>query len=140
MIQDHSLEVIMFSPGYLQTGQSSTAWVGFLILAVLLLVLILWSLNCRKTDQAAEPSEASVQVLRETTPDDLVARVLNDAGITTFEDLARANAADIQKALHAAGLQMINPEGWIEQASLAARGDWEALERLQDELKGGRKK
>ena len=82
-------------------------------------------------------------------PDDLVklegigpkvARVLNDAGITTFEALARASAADIQKALNAAGLQMMNPEGWIEQASLAARGDWEALERLQDELKGGRKK
>jgi len=82
-------------------------------------------------------------------PDDLVklegigpkvARVLNDAGITTFEALARANVADIQKALNAAGLQMMNPAGWIEQASLAAKGDWEGLERLQGELKGGGKK
>jgi large subunit ribosomal protein L17 len=83
-----------------------------------------------------------------TMPDDLiklegigpnVARVLNDAGITTFESLAHANAADIQKTLNAAGLQMMNPEGWIEQAELAAKGDWEGLERLQGELKGGRK-
>jgi hypothetical protein len=33
----------------------------------------------------------------------------------------------------------MNPEGWIEQASLAAKGDWDGLERLQGELKGGRK-
>jgi hypothetical protein len=46
----------------------------------------------------------------------------------------------VQKTLNAAGLQMMNPEGWIEQANLAANGDWEGLKRLQDELKGGRKK
>ena len=84
-----------------------------------------------------------------SVPDDLVrlegigpkvARVLNDAGITTFAGLAGANAADIQKILSAAGLQMMNPEGWIEQAVLAAKGDWAALEKLQGELKGGRRK
>lgn len=69
-----------------------------------------------------------------------VAKVLNDAGITTFAALAHANPADIQKLLSTAGLQMMNPEGWIEQAKLAAQGDWVRLEQLQGELKGGRRK
>jgi hypothetical protein len=35
---------------------------------------------------------------------------------------------------------MMSPEGWIEQADLAAQEDWEGLEKLQTELKGGRRK
>ncbi len=68
-----------------------------------------------------------------------VVKVLNEAGISTFADLAGAKAADVQKALDAAGLQMMDPKGWISQAKLAAKGDWEGFEKLQGELKGGRK-
>jgi predicted flap endonuclease-1-like 5' DNA nuclease len=68
-----------------------------------------------------------------------VARVLNEAGILSFAELARADTAKVQMALNAAGLQMMNPEGWIEQARLAARGDLEGLRKLQEEQKGGRK-
>lgn len=68
-----------------------------------------------------------------------VAKVLNEAGISSFADLAGAKAADVQKALDAAGLQMMDPKGWISQAKLAAKGDWEGFEKLQGELKGGRK-
>ncbi len=68
-----------------------------------------------------------------------VAKVLNEAGISSFADLAGAKAADVQKALDAAGLQMMDPKGWISQAKLAAKGDWEGFEKLQVELKGGRK-
>ena len=67
-----------------------------------------------------------------------VTTVLNDAGIFTFEELAKANVADVQKVLDAAGLQMMDPEGWISQAKLAAEGDWDGFEKLQDKLKGGR--
>ena len=72
-------------------------------------------------------------------PDDLVrlegigpkvAKVLHDSGITTFAALANANPAEIQKTLSAAGLQMMNPESWIEQSALAAKGDWAGLEKL----------
>jgi LPXTG-motif cell wall-anchored protein len=85
----------MFSPGYLQTGQNSTGWVWFVILAVLLLVLIIWWFNRRKADRVAVRSETPVQAQRETPPDDLVklegigpkvARVLNEAGITSRQD------------------------------------------------------
>ena len=69
-----------------------------------------------------------------------VVKVLKESGITTFEELARAKPADVQKILNQAGLQMMNPEGWIEQAKAAAKGDWKKFEKLQDELKGGRKK
>lgn len=100
------------------------------------------------------PHEAPVvtpvhEIARPAVPDDLVrlegigpkvARILNDAGITTFAALAAANPVDIQKTLSAAGLQMMNPEGWIEQAALAANGDWAGLEKLQSELKGGRRR
>ncbi len=68
-----------------------------------------------------------------------VAKVLSDAGIFTFEKLAHAEASAIKKILDASGMQMMNPEGWIEQAKLAAAGDWSALEKLQSELKGGRR-
>jgi predicted flap endonuclease-1-like 5' DNA nuclease len=69
-----------------------------------------------------------------------VARVLNAAGFVSFADLANADPAEVQKTLDAAGLQMMNPAGWIEQAKLAAAGDKEGLAKLQAELKGGRRK
>jgi large subunit ribosomal protein L21 len=68
-----------------------------------------------------------------------VAQVLKEAGITTFAALSQAEVEELKKSLHAAGLQMMNPEGWIEQAELAAKGDWAELRKLQDELKGGRR-
>ena len=93
--------------------------------------------------------QAPILPAAQTVSDDLVklegigpkvAKVLNEAGISTFAALAAANATEIQKTLSAAGLQMMNPQGWIEQARLAANGDWSSLEKLQSELKGGRRK
>jgi hypothetical protein len=138
----------MFSPNHLQTGQVSTAWIWYMLLAVLLLV-IFWWLNRRPRQEETpdEPLQTS-RPRQEQTADDLkkiegigprVAQVLNEAGINTFESLARANPGDVKQILNAAGLQMMNPEGWIEQAELAAKGDWEELDQLQRELKGGRK-
>lgn len=136
----------MFSPGYLQSEQNTAGWLWFAIFAVLLVVLIIWWFNRRKADQV--PVEPEMQVQRESSPDDLtkiegigpkVAKVLSEAGINTFEALARADRENVQETLNAAGFQMMNPEGWIEQAKLAAKGDWDAFERLQEQLKGGRR-
>jgi len=126
---------------------------GWLLYAILgfffLMVLVGWWVSSRKTQPVEVVHETHAHPTEPTTQDDLVrlegigprvAKVLNGAGITTFAALAHANPADIQKALSAAGLQMMNPEGWIEQAKLAAQGDWTSLEKLQGELKGGRKK
>jgi large subunit ribosomal protein L21 len=68
-----------------------------------------------------------------------VAEALNAAGITTFAALAESNVEDIQKIVTGAGLKMMSPEGWIDQAKLAAGGDWKGFEKLQAKLIGGRK-
>ena len=68
-----------------------------------------------------------------------VAKILNEAGYTTFADLANADSAEVDKVLDAHKLQMMDSAGWIEQAKLAAKGDKEGLAKLQDELKGGRR-
>ena len=68
-----------------------------------------------------------------------VAKVLNEAGISTFARLAESNADDIQKILSAAGLRMMDATSWPTQAKLAADDDMDGLKKMQDELSGGRK-
>lgn len=89
------------------------------------------------------------EVKVETKADDLtkiegigpkVAKTLNAAGISTFEDLSIAKVEDLQQMLNDAGLQMMDPTTWPQQAKLAAEGDWDALKKLQDKLSGGRNK
>ena len=138
----------MFAINNLQ--QQSGGWIWYVIVVILLLVIVVWWWLSRRSGQPVKTSyQAPVQEKRTMASDDLtkiegigpkVAKVLNGAGITTFSDLANANAQDVQEKLKAAGLQMMNPEGWIEQAELAAKGDWAGLEKLQRELKGGRRK
>lgn len=126
------------------------AWLLWVVLGFFLLIVVIgWLVSSRNGELVDVSNEAHVQSSEAKPADDLVkiegvgpkvAKVLNEAGITTFEALADTNAADVQKVLSAAGLQMMNPEGWIEQASLAAKGDWAGFEKLQSELKGGRRK
>jgi predicted flap endonuclease-1-like 5' DNA nuclease len=82
-------------------------------------------------------------------PDDLkklegigpkVANLLNENGITTFAQLADTPVEKLEEILEANKLQMIHPGSWPKQARLAADGNWEAFEKLQDELHGGREK
>ena len=115
---------------------------GFFALAV----VVGWWAASRKPEQVEVKSEAVSSGKK--SADDLkkiegigpkVAKVLAKAGIETFDDLAHAKASDVQKLLDDAGLQMMSPEGWIDQAKLAAKGDWDGFEKLQRELKGGRR-
>ena len=133
----------------------NTSLLGLLFVGIaffLLIVIVGWLTSSRKQDQAEVRHEAkklATSSLRgEKDADNLVklegigpkvAKILKEADITTFDDLANAKAADVQKVLDAAGLQMMNPEGWIAQAKLAVKDDWKALEKMQSELKGGRK-
>lgn len=71
-----------------------------------------------------------------------ISGVLQEAGILTFEQLANTDADQIREILQAADpnlLRLADPTTWPRQAALAAQGDWQALEALQDELKGGRR-
>ncbi len=66
--------------------------------------------------------------------------LLKDGGIKTWADLAAAPVSRLQEILTAAGdrYRMHKPDTWPQQAGLAAKGDWDALDKLQDELNGGK--
>jgi predicted flap endonuclease-1-like 5' DNA nuclease len=93
--------------------------------------------------------DATLEKLRgQIEPDDLkriegigpkISGVLADAGIMTFGQLADADVGRLQQVLTDAGMTLADPASWPEQARLAAAGDWTALEKLQDELQGGRR-
>ncbi len=63
----------------------------------------------------------------------------HNAGIVTFGQLADANAEQLKAILKAAGIEMATPDTWLQQAKLAANEEWDKLDALQDEMKGGRK-
>ena len=137
-----------------QSEVNGIAWYWYLLLVLVVLALIIWWIYQQsKKPQPKPSSESSPQISvnpeLEGREDDLtkiegigpkVAKVLKEAGITSFDALSRADAGEVKAALNEAGLQMMNPEGWIEQADLAAKEDWEGLEKLQGELKGGRRR
>lgn len=68
--------------------------------------------------------------------------LLHDIGIKTWRDLADAPLEKVQKMLDDAGprYRIHNPGTWAEQAALAADEKWAELEKLQDELDGGKRK
>lgn len=113
--------------------------------------------TARKEPDEREPAtpsqEAQLQDEQETfvedasdaesaSPDDLerirgigpkIASVLQEAGITTFAQLADSEVDEIRQILGSAGprlLQLTDPTTWPEQAELAAEGKWEALDAL----------
>ena len=71
-----------------------------------------------------------------------IAEHLTNGGIVTFADLAAAPISRLEEILEAAGprYRMHNPATWPQQAGLAAEGKWDELEKLQDELDGGKPK
>ncbi len=70
-----------------------------------------------------------------------IAELLTKGGIVTFADLAKAKTETLKGILEAAGkrYQMHDPSTWASQAALAAKADWAKLEKLQGELKGGKR-
>jgi predicted flap endonuclease-1-like 5' DNA nuclease/cbb3-type cytochrome oxidase subunit 3 len=66
--------------------------------------------------------------------------VLHSAGITTFAQLATLTREAIDDIIkNANARRSLTTMSWTEQATLAAKGDWDGLEALQKTLAGGRK-
>ncbi|MBN1179849.1 MAG: DUF4332 domain-containing protein [Anaerolineae bacterium] len=93
----------------------------------------------------AEPPAAAASPVH--APDDLkriegigpkISDVLATAGITTFAQLAQREPAELEQIVKDGGVRLAFPASWPAQARLAAAGDWDALQELQDNLKGGR--
>ncbi len=70
-----------------------------------------------------------------------IAGLLNEAGIMTFSDLAKAKEKQLADVLQKAGarFRLAKHDTWQAQAKLAASGKTEELKKMQEELKGGRK-
>lgn len=123
-------------------------WILIIILLIIILV-VLWFVF-RNNQQSAHESTVTTQAPSvSSAADDLkkiegigpkIAGVLTTAGINTFAQLAKADTAALRTILDEAGIEALaDPTTWPEQASLAAAGNTEALKKLQDELKGGRR-
>ena len=104
------------------------------------------------TDGNASDGTATTNPAPETTweipSDDLtkiegigpkVSEVLNNNGITTYAQIAASSPEMIKSYLDASdgSFGMVDPSSWPQQSQLAASGDWETLQTLQDQLIGG---
>lgn len=133
---------------------------GLLAVAVLFWIWIRRDALSPSSDdaaQAAEEAAAEAEALAKrrevrqdvkpaasVEPDDLTKikgiaagyqRILNDAGIQTYEALAAKSADELQAIFSAAKRAApANLESLPSQAELAAKGDWEGLAAYQDSL------
>lgn len=144
--------------------QPNQNWGIWIMLLVVLIVLLWWLLQGEAQGRATRstvvvvspPTAANAPVRVTLTPtasiaavDDLtkiegigpkIKGVLQDAGIKTFADLAQADGAQLRAILDAAGLRVNDPTTWPEQATLAAAGQWAALQQVQASLDAGRRR
>ena len=106
-------------------------------------------LATKKAVETIAPAAAPVSKAVGAKPDKLtkiegigpkIAEHLGAAGIITFADLAGAPISKLKEILENAGprFKMHSPDTWPQQAQLAADGKWDELDKLQDELDGGR--
>ncbi len=102
-----------------------------------------------ETPVVAAAAAAPVAEAVTAKPDDLtkiegigpaISKLLGAAGIITFSDLASKNVDDVKGILADAGARftMHDPTTWGKQADMAAKGEWDALKKWQDELDGGK--
>lgn len=69
-----------------------------------------------------------------------IAVLLNKENIKTFKALSKCSIKKLQLILDTAGskFNVHDPATWPKQAKLAASGDWDALAKWQEVLKGGK--
>ncbi|MBN1221543.1 MAG: DUF4332 domain-containing protein [Anaerolineae bacterium] len=140
-------------------------WVFLLVALLVIIVGVIWFLYEERQKAQKQSSADRVAAVSKTVespqiqqpaaipapvePDDLtviegigpkISGLLQAAGVTTLAQLAETDVAQIRQILEDAGLiRLADPTTWPEQAKLAAAGDWQALQKLQDELQGGRR-
>lgn len=86
------------------------------------------------------PAGASDDLTRIEGVGPKMSQALIDAGLDTFAKIAGASEDDLRTAVEAAGMRLAPSVGtWAEQASFAAKGDWDGLQALQQKLEGGRR-
>ncbi len=145
----------LFLSGALLQRAGLPLWVWLLLFLIVVLIVVFAAMaNARKSGEEVdmhaheEKPEPAPEPEVPATPDSLtkiegigpkISSVFHAAGITTFAKMAESEVDALQQILDDAGIRLGNPETWPEQAGLAAKGDWDALQKLQDSLQGGRR-
>ncbi len=108
--------------------------------------------KAEKPKAAPKPKAAAAPVVEKAAPakkakaDDLkkiegigpkIASTLVEAGIATFAELAKSDAAKIAEIIAEVRGNHVT-DTWPAQAKLAAEGKWDELKKWQDELDGGK--
>jgi len=102
-----------------------------------------------KSSSTSKATAKKVSATKGSKKDDLtkiegigpkIAGLLNKAGVYTWAELSKTKVSFIQDVLTKAGprYKMHSPKTWPQQSKLAAKGKWDELKKLQDELDGGR--
>jgi len=102
----------------------------------------------KKSSEEKSAKKAEAAPKKETKADDLTkiegigpkaAEALVESGITTYAELAKADADDIKETLTEASstLAHLDPTSWPKQAKMASDGEWDELKEWQDSVKGG---
>ncbi|MBW8199552.1 30S ribosomal protein S2 [Flagellimonas abyssi] len=102
----------------------------------------------KKSSEEKSAKKAEAAPKKEVKADDLTkiegigpkaAEALVESGITTYAELAKADADDIKETLTEASstLAHLDPTSWPKQAKMAADGEWDELKEWQDSVKGG---
>lgn len=121
---------------FLQANQGGSTWWVWLLIVVLLAALIIWFLSLRR-EQEGDVEEDLTRIEGIGLK---ISGLLKDTGIKSYRALAGASVERLQEILDGADFRALaDPATWPEQARLAAAGDWDGLQKLQDELQGGRR-
>jgi NADH-quinone oxidoreductase subunit I len=97
--------------------------------------------EAKKEDEAAAPPAGPDDLTRIEGIGPKISEVLDGAGIATYAQLAGTDVDRIKQILEEADpnlLKLADPGTWPRQAKLAASGKWEALEKWQERLRGGK--
>lgn len=125
-----------------------TALLLFAVLLLLLVVATVWNAKAYQVPGSIlAHGHGNDLPLSSQRSDDLTvvegigpktAAAFQASGILTYQDLADSEVEKLQAILAEANLRLGAPETWPKQAQLAANGDWQGLQQLQDELTAGR--
>ncbi len=149
------------SPSAQKDQSKESPWWGWVVLILLILLIVLWIMwvlskkekPVEKVERVEEipqvPAPEPIPAETEAKFDDLkviegigpkIEKLLHEAGIRTYKDLASADIETLKEVLEKAGsrFRLADPTTWPRQAALAAEGKWDGLKELQNSLKGGR--
>jgi len=89
----------------------------------------------KKVAKAAAPKADDLKKIEGIGPK--IAATLNEAGILSFQDLAKTSSAKISEIIAGVRGNHIT-ETWPKQSQMAADGKWDELKVWQDEMDGGK--